>query len=136
MTDTTNAELIAENRKWLRLHQANSYQAEAARRMIRVLDALEAADQRAAELAAVVEKVRAWAGSHSGSTVSIIRSLLATAPADVLREVKADRDLSDAEVRDVLYFALRDAGEGRTVAEKLSRRLSAALLAAQEVRRG
>ena len=46
-------------------------------------------DQRDA-LAAVVEKVRAWAGSHSGSVVSIIRSLLATAPADALRELKAD----------------------------------------------
>ena len=38
-----------------------------------------------------------------------------------------DREPSDAEVQDVLYYALRDAGEGCTTAENLSRKLRTAL---------
>lgn len=86
MTEQTNAELIAEARGIDFVWVLDNSPDDSVETIQELADALEAADQRAAELAAVVEKVRAWAGSHSGSAVSIIRSLLATAPADALRE--------------------------------------------------
>lgn len=49
MTDIDD--LIAENRKWVELHYRNKYQAEAARRMTRVLDALESSRPRVIDTA-------------------------------------------------------------------------------------
>lgn len=115
MTEQTNAELIADVRSIDSDWVLDNSPDDSVETIQELAAALEAAEQRAEKaeataehlhdedsreivaltqerdaLAAVVEKVRAWAGSHSGSAVSIIRSLLATAPSDALREVKAD----------------------------------------------
>lgn len=111
MTEQTNAEMIAENRKWVRLHRGNEYQAEAARRMALILDALEALErdfeelteelieheqghmaecEKARALAAVVGKVRDYLEEGKGAYAPDLLDILTTAPADLLRDVKAD----------------------------------------------
>lgn len=112
MTEQTNAELIAEARQLIR-HSSVSVP-EHANMLGRLADALEAADQRAMQaeaelrdvwrtdipslkdardqLAAVVEKAEDYVTRHYLDTRfgDEVLPMLATAPTDALREVKAE----------------------------------------------
>ena len=82
----------------------------------RLADALEAAEQRAAEYAAVVEKVRVFIERQSGwfrYRAEPVSTVLATAPADALREVKADvwDEGFDAYEEDHLHHAAHGWGD-------------------------
>lgn len=100
MTEQTNADLIAE----LRGFAAGSESARASL-MRDAADALEAADQRATEYAAVVEKVRAWAdrnkgtgyGTGTGASALEVLDILATAPADALEASERRAAYPEAE---------------------------------------
>lgn len=98
MTEQTNAELIVDARQ-LGRHSIVSTP-EHANMLGRLAAALEASGKKAAELAAVVEKVREWIAENrpikctyvgtEEDDADILLSLLATTPADALRELKAD----------------------------------------------
>ena len=93
---TDHADLIAEARDFVQMGSGINVM-EADRLIEDLSRELETADQRAAELAAVVEKVLnhdplhgADSGLHCGGMAPCIRNILDSAPADALRELKAD----------------------------------------------
>lgn len=91
MSEQNNAELIAEANKLLAENQWTSgWGVESLAE--RLAERLEAADQRAAEYAAVVEKAgRVLTTDYHGSPAEAdVLPILATVPADALRELKAD----------------------------------------------
>lgn len=91
MTEQTNAALIAEAGHAI---LTNDYERAYHGGLVeRLAAALEAAEQRAAEYAAVVEKVRTFIERQSGwfrYRAEPVSTVLDTAPADALREVKAE----------------------------------------------
>lgn len=94
MTEQTNAELIAEAKTYVTDEYITPDTSPEESLIRRLAAALQAAEQRAAEYAAVVEKVRTVIHGPSGLSINeekvwqIVNS--ATAPDDALREVKAD----------------------------------------------
>ena len=78
---TTPLDLVADNRKWLRLHEHNKYQAEAARRITVLVDALERSDRRRRDREADVLRWQGWhaelASDHIrlAATVDRVRAL-------------------------------------------------------------
>lgn len=120
---TDNADLIAEARDVLSRPIRADHESEEARGVIqRLVYALEATEHRATEYAAVVEKVRAWAdrnkgmgyGTGTGASALEILDILATAPADALRERDAEKwDEGDAARR--MYVENRRAGRNVTM---------------------
>src|SRR5699024_4569584 len=85
---TTPLDLVADNRKWLRLHEHNKYQAEAARRITVLLAEVERLradrDEQGRFLSAVADAVRT-----TGLSVSEVLSALG---------VKTERDRLAATV--------------------------------------
>lgn len=104
MTEQTNAELIAEARTYVTDEYITPDTRPEESLIRRLAAALEAADQRAAEYAVVVEKVRAlsdWEGPNESPAkedfVVLLDSILATAPAAALREHACTEDDGQGE---------------------------------------
>lgn len=90
MAEQSNADLIAEARDFVQMGSGINVM-EADRLIEELSRELEAADQRATEYAAVIEKAEDFVTRHYLDTRfgDEVLPILATAPADVLREVKA-----------------------------------------------